>query len=222
MGGSAVLVAAKALLEALREASASRLGCAAAQVRLVEGGVSYGAAQIEFGEFAGLSVERTFINRKLTYSYGAHAAHVAVDTRTGQVEILDYLTVEDVGRIVNPETLHGQVIGAVVQGLGSVFLEHLQYDESGQLMTGSLADYLIPTATDFPRIRGVCLGLRPCPNNPLGAKGAGEGGLIAVGGAIGNAIAGALRSLGVEPRDLPLSPARLWRLIDQSRQSGTS
>lgn len=220
MGGSAILVAADALLETLREAAASRLGCPATQVRIGDRGVSYGGARIDLGEFAGLSVERTFINRKLTYSYGAHAAHVAVDARTGHVEILDYLTVEDVGRIINPETLHGQVIGAVVQGLGSVFLEHLQYDESAQLLTASLADYLMPTATDFPRIRGLCLGLRPCPNNPLGAKGAGEGGLIAVGGAIGNAVAAALRSMGVEPRDLPLSPARLWRLMEQSRQSG--
>src|SRR5205085_8020674 len=123
----------------------------------------------------------------------------------------------DVSRIINPATLHGQMLGAVVQGLGSVFLEHIQYDENAQLLTGSLADYLLPTATDFPRIRSVSLGLRPCPNNPLGAKGAGEGGLIAVGGVVSNAIAAALRSLMVEPRDLPLSPPRLWSLIEQAR-----
>jgi carbon-monoxide dehydrogenase large subunit len=84
-------------------------------------------------------------------------------------------------------------------------------------LTGSLGDYLLPTATDFPAIRSVSLGLRPCPNNPLGAKGAGEGGLIAVGGVLSNAIAAALRSLMIEPRDLPLSPPRLWQLIEQAR-----
>ena len=80
-----------------------------------------------------------------------------------------------------------------------------------------LVDYLLPTAAGFPHIRGISLGLRPCPNNPLGAKGAGEGGLIAVGGVISNAIAAALRSLSVQPRDLPLSPPRLWRLIEDAR-----
>lgn len=217
MGGSAVLLAAEALLAAIRAAAAERFGCAPKDVRLSDGLASHGTEQIALDAFAGLSVERTYHNKKHTYSYGSHAAHVAVDPGTGQVEILDYVTVEDVGRVINPATLHGQVLGAVVQGLGSVFLEHLQYDENGQLLTGSLADYLLPTATDFPRIRGISLGLRPCPNNPLGAKGAGEGGLIVVGGVISNAIAGALRSFGVQPRDLPLSPPRLWRLIEDSR-----
>jgi carbon-monoxide dehydrogenase large subunit len=138
------------------------------------------------------------------------------------VDILDYVTVEDVGRVINPATLHGQVIGSVVQGLGSTFLEHLHYDDKGQLLTGSLADYFLPTASDYPCIRSISLGLRPCPNNPLGAKGAGEGGLIAVGSVISNAIAAALRSLCVQPCDLPLSPPRLWQLIDQARAARQS
>ena len=124
--------------------------------------------------------------------------------------------------VINPATLHGQVLGSVVQGLGSTFLEHLQYDDKGQLLTGSLADYLLPTASDYPCIRSVSLGLRPCPNNPLGARGAGEGGLIAVGGVISNAIAAALRSLSVQPCDLPLSPPRLWQLIEQARAARRS
>lgn len=219
MGGSAILLAAAALHDSIRRAAAADLGCAAQEVQIRDGAAAYAGSRIDFAKLAGLSVERSFHNKKLTYSYGAHAAHVAVDTRTGAVEIVDYVTVEDVGRIINPETLHGQVIGAVVQGLGSVFLEHLQYDDSAQLLTGSLADYLLPSATDFPRIRGVCVGLRPCPNNPLGAKGAGEGGLIAVGGAVSNAIAAALRSFGVEPRDLPLSQPRLWHLIQDRLRS---
>jgi aerobic carbon-monoxide dehydrogenase large subunit len=219
MGGSAILLAAQSLLDKIRQSAAERLDCQPGDVSLLDGSACYGERHIGFSAFSGLSVERQFLNKKLTYSYGAHAAHVAVDPGSGHVEVIDYVTAEDVGRVINPATLHGQVLGAVVQGLGSTFLEHLRYDEHAQLLTGSLMDYLLPTATDFPRIRSISLGLRPCPNNPLGAKGAGEGGLIAVGGVISNAIAAALRDFAVQPRDLPITPARLWRLIEAGRQA---
>jgi len=100
-------------------------------------------------------------------------------------------------------------------------LEHFVYDAEGQLLTGSFADYLLPTASDFPSIRAIALEEKPSPNNPLGAKGAGEGGIIPVGGVIANAIAAALGSLGVEPRALPLSPPKVWELI-QERVFGES
>jgi carbon-monoxide dehydrogenase large subunit len=219
MGGSAILLAAEAVIDTIRQSAAARFFGDPAQVSVVDGIVRCGNEQIALSEFAGLSVERQFVNTKLTYSYGAHAAHVAVDPSSGHVDILDYVTAEDVGRVINPATLHGQVLGAVVQGLSSTFLEHLQYDDNAQLLTVSLADYLLPTAVDFPQIRSVSLGLRPCPNNPLGAKGAGEGGLIAVGGVVCNAIAAALRDFAVEPRDLPISPARLWRLIQKASKA---
>jgi carbon-monoxide dehydrogenase large subunit len=134
------------------------------------------------------------------------------------VELVDYVAVEDCGRIINPMTLRGQVIGALVQGLGGAFLENLVYDEQGQFLTGSLADYLVPTASDFPNLRAVVLESHPSPINPLGAKGAGEGGIIPVGGVIANAVANALASLGVEPRELPLSPSRLWHLARDARR----
>jgi carbon-monoxide dehydrogenase large subunit len=111
------------------------------------------------------------------------------------------------------------VIGAIVQGLGGVFLEHLVYDEDGQLLTGSLADYLMPTATDYPRLRAFTQGEFPSPINPLGAKGAGEGGVISVGGVIANAVASALKDFGVEPNSLPLSPSRVWALIEKTGRS---
>jgi carbon-monoxide dehydrogenase large subunit len=130
------------------------------------------------------------------------------------VDLIDYLVVEDVGRIVNPLTLHGQVIGATVQGLGGTFMEDLVYDANGQLLAGNLADYLIPTATDFPKIHAISLQHRPSPTNPLGVKGAGEGGIIPVGGLMANAVAGALSSIGAEPNELPLSPPRVWRLAN--------
>ena len=108
---------------------------------------------------------------------------------------------------------HGQAEGAIVQGLGGAFLEHLMYDEAGQLLNASLADYLMPTADDFPNIRGKFLILCPRPRQPLGAKGGGQGGMVAVAAAIGNAVSAALSSLGVQARDLPLSPPRVWQLI---------
>src|SRR5439155_11021768 len=94
----------------------------------------------------GLAADGTFSNSKATYTYGTAVAHVAVDPKTGKVEVIDYVVVDDVGRVVNPLTLHGQVIGAAVQGMGSVFSEEIVYDENGQLLVGSLADYMIPLA----------------------------------------------------------------------------
>ena len=108
-----------------------------------------------------ISAEGSFSNKKHTWSYGAQAAHVAVDPKTGQVELIDCVVVEDCGRVINPATLRGQVLGAMVQGLGGAFLEHLVYDEQGQLLTGSLADYLVPTASDFPNIRAIVAGEHP-------------------------------------------------------------
>ncbi|HEY2230933.1 MAG TPA: molybdopterin cofactor-binding domain-containing protein, partial [Xanthobacteraceae bacterium] len=218
MGGCAIVLAARALTERFRAAAADWLGVAA-DALVVEGGVASAAdgRKLSLHEVGALGAEGTFSNSKSTYTYGTAIAHVAVDPKTGQVEVIDYAVVDDVGRIINPFTLHGQVIGAAVQGLGSVFTEEVAYDADGQLLVGSLADYMIPIATDYPQLRAISLELHPSPNNPLGAKGAGEGGIIPVGGALANAVAAALRPLGVEPRQLPLTPARVWELIREAR-----
>ena len=220
MGGSAIVDAAAKLKTAIRAAAAKQFGCEPDAVAL-DGDTATGPNRrtATLAAFAGIAADGTYATGKRTYGYGAHAAHVAVDPRIGHVAVLDYVAVEDVGRIVNPLTLHGQTLGAIVQGLGGAFLEHLVYDENGQLLTGSLADYLMPTASDFPSIHCVSLEQKPTPDNPLGAKGAGEGGVIPVGGVIANAVAAALSSFGVEPRDLPLSPARVWRLIDARKSA---
>src|SRR6201984_2811189 len=149
LGGSAVCGGATALLEKVRAAAAVRLGGSAEEIELVDdrAHISNGRS-VSFAQLAadGLRVDTAFANNnKLTYAYGSAAAHVAVDPGTGRVELLDYLVVEDVGRIVNPLTLHGQVIGATVQGLGGAFMEDLVYDANGQLLAGTLADYLIHT-----------------------------------------------------------------------------
>jgi carbon-monoxide dehydrogenase large subunit len=223
MGGSAVVLAAEDVLKNFREAAAQKFAVAADGIT-VSGGVAHardGRAMTlaEAAAFGPLTGDGTYSSDKRTYTYGTAAAHVAVDPKTGSVQVLDYVVVDDVGRAINPLTLHGQVVGAAVQGFGSVFSENLLYDANGQLLVGSLADYQIPLATDYPHIRAVTLEQFPAPHNPLGAKGAGEGGIIPVGGAVTNAIASALSAFNVQPTDLPLTPPRLWELIEKSRSA---
>jgi aerobic carbon-monoxide dehydrogenase large subunit len=220
MGGSAVLDAAKKLRSAMCAEAARRLNCGATEVLLANGlAIAPDRKSVSWAELVSepLSAEGVFLNKKHTWAYGAAAAHVSVDIKTGHIQLLDYVAVENCGRMINPLTLKGQLIGAIVQGLGGAVMEHLAYDEHSQLLTGSLADFLLPTAGDFPTIRGIVIESHPSPINPLGAKGAGEGGIISVGGVIANAVADALTSFGVEPRDLPLSPSRLWQLAQSAR-----
>jgi carbon-monoxide dehydrogenase large subunit len=226
MGGSAVVLAVEQMLKSFRNAAALHFSVAADEVS-VSGGVARArdgrSMTLAEATAAGpLTGEGTFSSDKRTYTYGTAAAHIAVDPKTGSVQVLDYVVVDDVGRAINPLTLHGQVVGAAVQGFGSVFSENLIYDADGQLLVGSLADYQIPVATDYPHIRAVTLEQFPAPHNPLGAKGAGEGGIIPVGGAVTNAVASALSSFNVQPTDLPLTPPRLWDLIEKARAAATA
>ena len=214
MGGSAVLVTARQLLERLREWAAAKFATAPADI-LVSGGIAVApdGRELSLAAAAPLQVDGEWVGSKQTYTFGTAVAHVAVDPRTGHVHLVDYHVVDDVGRAINPATLHGQVIGATVQGLGTTFTEELVYDDDAQLLVGSLADYLLPTASDFPILNALTLENYPSPNNPLGAKGAGEGGIIPVGAAVSNAVAAALSAFNVEPDQLPLSPHRLWTLL---------
>jgi carbon-monoxide dehydrogenase large subunit len=221
LGGSAVLTAAATLKDNIREAAATRFHCAADQVEIGPGlTASYRGEILTAADLGKMKVlaESQFSSHHHTYAYGAAAAHVTVDPGTGKVDLIDYFGVEDIGRIINPLTAKGQAIGAVVQGLGGVFLEHLAYDENGQFLAGTLADYLMPTAGDFPQIRAMELENSPSPHNPLGAKGCGEGGIVPVGGVMANAVAAALSSLQVQPNNLPLAPARVWGMINSRKE----
>jgi carbon-monoxide dehydrogenase large subunit len=184
---------------------------------VVMGGSAILDAARKIRETGARSAEGTFAGHKHTYAYGAAAAQVAVDARTGHVQVLEYLMVEDVGRVINPLTATGQAVGAVVQGLGGTLLEELQYDAEGQFLTASLADYMLPGADDFPNVRAIITGNSPSPNNPLGAKGGGEGGIVPVAAVVANAVAAALAPLRIEPRALPLSPPRVWELLQSAR-----
>ncbi|MCC6891008.1 MAG: xanthine dehydrogenase family protein molybdopterin-binding subunit [Hyphomicrobiales bacterium] len=228
MAGNAVLKASHALLERLRLLASDYFGRPNVEVTWDRGRFHLADAGRDvtletLAAFAAARNERIDVAATFEYSgrkpfsYGTNAAHVAVDPRTGRVKVVDFAGVEDIGRAINPLITHGQAMGAIVQGLGGAFLEHLVYDETGQLLTGSLADYMLPTASDFPNVRGILVEIAPAEGNPLGAKGAGEGGIVAVAAAVANAVTAALSSLGVQARELPLSPPRVWKLVALAR-----
>ena len=160
-----------------------------------------------------LEITAYFEADQLTFSYGSHAAHVAVDPETGKLEIIRYVVVEDIGRAINPLMVHGQAVGGAAQGIGAPLLEELVYDDSGQLLAGSFMDYLLPTSTDVPPIESIVLEEAPSPLNPLGVKGAGEGGIVATGATLANAVSNALAPLGVQITQLPLSPSFIVKLL---------
>jgi CO/xanthine dehydrogenase Mo-binding subunit len=150
----------------------------------------------------------------MTYPYGAHAAVVEVDPLTGLVRVLDYAIAYDVGKAVNPMLVAGQMVGGLAQGIGGAIMEDLAYADDAQPLAVTFMDYLMPTSLEMPaRVSVRILEETPTPLNPLGVKGAGEGGAAAAGAAIANAVADALRPLGVEIADLPLSPSRIVALI---------
>ena len=148
----------------------------------------------------------------VTYASAVHVAKVEVDVGTGHVRLLGYLVAHDCGKVINPIIVEGQVHGGVAQGVGGALYEEMVYDEAGQLLTGSLMDYLVPSATDLPPIDTVHLEY-PSPRNPLGIKGLGEGGAISPPAAIANAVEDALQPFGVKITETPVSPSRLLALI---------
>ena len=151
-----------------------------------------------------------------TYSNGAHAAIVEVEPDTGSVRILRYVAVDDCGTMINPLVVEGQIHGGIAHGIGNALIEEIIYDDGGQLATGTLMDYALPRATDVPPLE-VHHVVTPSPLNPLGVKGAGEGGTLPAPAAIANAVADALRPLGVEVSEMPLTRERLWRRVRAAR-----
>ena len=166
------------------------------------------ASRYNLGE-AGLEATHYFQSPQELYPCGAHAVHVTVDAETGEIDILRYVIAEDVGHVINPLLLNGQITGAAAQGVGATILEELVYDEQGQPLAGTFMDYLLPTATDIPDFETKVLDLAPSPLNPLGVKGGGEIGIVATGAALANAVS---QALGAQVRDLPLSPDKVRRL----------
>jgi carbon-monoxide dehydrogenase large subunit len=148
----------------------------------------------------------------VTWSYAVHVAIVAVDVETGRVTLDNYAVAHDCGTVVNPMLVEGQIIGGAVQGLGGVLCEAIAYDANGQLLSGSLMDYALPTAGDIPGIT-IIHQHSPSPLNPLGVKGVGEGGAVAPPAAVANAVCDALAAFGVEVNATPVKPEALLRAL---------
>ncbi|MFO1318506.1 MAG: molybdopterin cofactor-binding domain-containing protein [Burkholderiales bacterium] len=161
----------------------------------------------------GLEEQAFYDPVNFTFPCGAHLAEVDIDPATGVVELLSDVAVDDVGTVINPMIVDGQIVGGIVQGAGQALMEDCVYDESsGQLLSGSFMDYCMPRATDLPPIR-VETHVTACTHNPLGVKGCGEPGTIASPATVINAIVDALAHLGVRHVDMPATPNRIWRLI---------
>ena len=151
-----------------------------------------------------------------TFSYAAHAAVVAVDPETGEIEILDYVVVEDGGVLVNPMIVDGQIIGGTAQGIGTALYEEMRYDAQGQPLASTLSDYLLPGPTEVPDIRILHMET-PSPYTRFGQKGIGEGGAIAPPAAITNAVNDALKDMGAELLVSPITPRRIVEAIERAR-----
>ena len=166
------------------------------------------------GKTPGLTAERWFYNDEVTFPYGIHVAQVRVDKETGEVRVERYMITYDVGRAVNPMLIKGQLVGGFVQGLGGTLLEEFTYNEDGQPLSTTFADYMLPTAAEVPTVQVLITEDAPSPFNPLGVKGAGEGGSNAVGAAIAAAVDDALgRTLAIAR--VPIHPATVFGLLRQ-------
>ena len=218
-GGSAVAGAVQDLLERARAAAAERLGVPPADVELLAGGLARARGSLEPAfTFAQLGCEgdHRYEKTERSYSMGAALAVAELDAETGRPSITRCMVVCDVGRAVNPLIVDGQLVGAAAQGIGGALLEEFAYGDDGQPQSTSFMDYCLPTAAELPRIEAIALELvqhRKESSNPLGAKGAGEGGIVGVGAAVGNAVADAIGAAGHGLTRLPLTPERVRALL---------
>ena len=167
----------------------------------------------------GLEASAFYDPPNFTFPFGAHVAVVEVDPETGRIDLQRYVAVDDCGPQINPMIVEGQVHGGIVQGVGPALWEGAVYDDDGQLVTGSMLDYALPRADLLPELE-VHSNTTPSPHHPLGVKGIGEAGTIASTPTVYNAVMDALRPLGVTRVDMPLTPEKVWRAINDARNGG--
>jgi aerobic carbon-monoxide dehydrogenase large subunit len=234
--GGAVAESCRALVDKIRRIGAHLLQTEVANTR-VEGGLVHGpSGTISIGEIAFIANVRQerlptgmapLLEAVGTYepsvsggvfAYGAHAVVVAVDPDSGVVELLDYVVAEDCGTMINPMIVDGQVQGGIAQGIGTALYEEIPYDEHGQPLATTLADYIVPCAPEIPDVRLAHL-VSPATTTEYGVKGLGEGGAIAPPAAIANAVADAFRSIGASFNETPLTPRRVSEAIERARRT---
>lgn len=235
---SAIHFASATLSKKVLAIAANMLECSAEDLEIKDGGVSVVGVpgkRVSLGQVAmaarpgwdhsrpsgmepGLDCTHYYEPPTVTWAYAVHAAIVDVDIKTGKVKLERYVVTHDCGNTVNPMLVEGQIIGGVVQGIGGALLEGIYYDDEGQLLTASLADYPVPTTDDVPEIELIHQEI-PSPLNPLGVKGLGEGGAIAPNAAIANAVCDALAPLKIELNTTPFTPEQIFEKISAAEVS---
>lgn len=229
VGGSAIIKSIEKILDKGAKIAAHKLEAAEGDLEYASGKwtVKGTDKSVSFGDVAltayvphnypeglepGLDFSSFYDPSNFTYPFGTHIAVVEVDKDTGAVDLQRFIAVDDVGNIMNPMIVDGQIHGGVAQGVGQALLEEVVYDESGQMITGSYMDYAMPRADDLPMIETDNT-VTPCPHNPLGVKGAGEAGAIGSTPAVVNAVVDALAHLGVTDIQMPLKPQTVWKAM---------
>jgi carbon-monoxide dehydrogenase large subunit len=234
VGGQALMMSLGKVKEKATHIAAHQLGVEAKQVRM-QGGTftvediperemsfadvasqAYAATDLPPNTEPGLEAVSFFDPENFTWPFGCHICVVEIDPDTGQTKVLRYVAVDDIGNVVNPLIVDGMLHGGIAQGIGQALQENAVYSEEGQLLSGSMLDYAVPTAEDLPAFE-TDRTVTPSPVNDLGAKGAGEAGTIAASPAVINAAVDALSHLGVQHIDMPLQPEKVWRTIQQAK-----
>ncbi len=231
LAGSAVHVAAVAVLDRARKLAADSLEAAVEDLEAGPGGITVAGTPtrgLRWAELAALAAEEgaelaaagDFSQDQGTYPYGTHVAVVEVDTETGGVTLRRLVAADDCGRILNPLVVEGQVHGGLAQGVAQALYEAVAYDAAGNPLTTNLAEYAMPAAPELPSYELASLAV-PTPRNPLGAKGIGESGTVGATAAVQNAVLDALRPLGVHHLDMPLTPERIWSALAASTMAAS-
>ncbi|HEX7429005.1 MAG TPA: molybdopterin cofactor-binding domain-containing protein, partial [Mycobacterium sp.] len=236
VGGIAVVKAAEKVIAKARPIAAHLMECAEEDIEFAEGrfrvkgtekavGIAdvaqavFAATDLPEGIEPNLDSEATYDPENFSFPHGTHLCATEVDTETGQVRIRSYVCVDDVGHVVNPLIVEGQVHGGLAQGIAQALYEEAVHDESGTLLSGSFASYLVPSAADLPSFT-TGRTETPATTNPLGVKGVGEAGTIASTPAVVNAVIDAVRHLGVSDIEMPCSPMRVWQAIHTAQGGG--
>ncbi|MDG6906229.1 MAG: xanthine dehydrogenase family protein molybdopterin-binding subunit [Nitrososphaerota archaeon] len=233
LGGAAVMMSAEKIKDKMAKIASKVLDVPFEDINFADGNISSGSdpkKRLSFAEVASLAYKprklpngmepvlfafSCFAPPTFTFPFGTHLAVAEIDRATGRIDILDYASVDDCGRVLNPMIVEGQIHGGIVQGLGQALLEDVSYNSEGQLLTSSFLDYQIPEASDVPNIRSFRTET-PTHANPLGIKGIGEAGTIAATPAVANAVSDALSELGAQVERMPLSMRYIKCLIEKS------
>ncbi|MEO1260647.1 MAG: molybdopterin cofactor-binding domain-containing protein [Bacteroidota bacterium] len=230
VGGSAIVKSIEKVIEKGTKIAAHKLECAEADLEFADGKwtVKGSDKSIAFGDVSltayvphdypeglepGLDFSSFYDPANFTYPFGAHIAIVEIDKETGKVTLKRFIAVDDVGNVINPMIVDGQIHGGLAQGIGQAICEGTIFDESGQLLNGTYMDYVMPRADDLPSFE-TARTTTPCPHNPLGVKGAGEAGCIGATPAVVNAVMDALAPYGIHDIQMPVTSQKVWNIIN--------